>query len=68
MQEYVKGKPIFTNINDVNNQYPYLTEDLEIDVVIVGGGVTGSICSYYMSKNNIKSVIIEKGRIGSWKH
>lgn len=63
MQEYVKGKPIFTSINRINKQYPYLTEDLETDVVIVGGGVTGSICSYYMSKNNIKSVQIEKGRI-----
>ncbi|MEJ8553785.1 NAD(P)/FAD-dependent oxidoreductase [Tepidibacter sp. Z1-5] len=63
MQEYVKGKPIFTSINNINNQYPYLTEDLETDVIIVGGGVTGSICSYYMSKNNIKSVVIEKGRI-----
>ncbi|WP_099191282.1 NAD(P)/FAD-dependent oxidoreductase [Tepidibacter mesophilus] len=63
MQGYVKGKPIFTSINNVDNQYPYLTEDLETDVVIVGGGVTGSICSYYMSKNNIKSVLIEKGRI-----
>lgn len=63
MKEYVKGKPIFTSINNINKKYPYLTEDLETDVVIVGGGVTGSICSYYMSKNNIKSVQIEKGRI-----
>ncbi|CAH2212491.1 NAD(P)/FAD-dependent oxidoreductase [Tepidibacter aestuarii] len=63
MQGYVKGKPIFTSINSTNNQYAYLTEDVETDVVIVGGGVTGSICSYYMSKNNIKSVLIEKGRI-----
>ena len=63
MHEYVKGNPIFTSINNRNKQYPYLTEDLETDVVIVGGGVTGSICSYYMSKNNIKSVQIEKGRI-----
>ncbi|MCT4509629.1 MAG: FAD-binding oxidoreductase [Tepidibacter sp.] len=63
MQGYVKGKPLFTSINNTNNQYSYLTEDLETDVVIIGGGVTGSICSYYMSKSNIKSVLIEKGRI-----
>lgn len=64
MQEYVKGKPIFTNINKTNKQYPYLTEDLETDVLIIGGGVTGSICTYYFSKNNVNTTLIEKGRIG----
>lgn len=62
-QEYVKGNPIFTNINKVPRQFPYLTDDIDTDVIIVGGGVTGCICAYYLAKNNIKSVILEKGRI-----
>lgn len=64
MKEYVKGKPIFTNINKVIHQYPYLTDNIQTDVLIVGGGVTGAICSYYFTKNNIKTVLIEKNRVG----
>lgn len=62
--QYVQGKPIFTNTNKVPKQYPYLMEDIETDVIIVGGGVTGSILGYYFSKKNINSVILEKHRIG----
>ena len=64
MKSYVKGKPIFTNVNSKINQYPYLIEDIETDVLVIGGGVTGSICTYYLSKNGINTTVIEKGRIG----
>lgn len=60
---YVKGKSLFTAINPVPKQYPYLTQDIETDVAIVGGGVTGAILGYYFSKNNINAVILEKDRI-----
>ena len=62
--QYVQGEPIFTKTNKVPKQYDYLTENIESDVIIVGGGVTGSILGYYFSKANIKSVILEKNRIG----
>ena len=62
--EYVQGEPMFTNINKVPKQYDYLTENIETDVIIVGGGVTGSILGYYFSKHNINSVILEKHRMG----
>lgn len=61
--QYVQGKPLFTYINKDKKQYPYLTENIETDVCIIGGGVTGSIASYYFSKSNIKNVILEKKRI-----
>lgn len=64
MQEYVKGNPIFTNINNTDTQYKYLTKNIETDVLVVGGGVTGAICAYYLTKNNINTTLIEKGRIG----
>lgn len=59
----VQGNPFFTNVNRVEKQYNYLTEDIETDVIIVGGGVTGSILGYYFSKEGINSVILEKSRI-----
>ena len=61
--QYVQGKPLFTYINKDKKQYPYLTENIETEVCIIGGGVTGAIASYYFSKNNIKTVILEKKRI-----
>lgn len=58
--QYVQGKPLFTYINKNKTQYPYLTKNLETDICIIGGGVTGAIASYYFSKNNIKTVVLEK--------
>lgn len=61
--QYVQGHPFFTKTNKLNKQYNYLTEDISTDVVVIGGGVTGSIVGYYLTKNNIKTVILEKNRI-----
>ena len=61
--QYVQGTPIFTSINKNKKQYPYLTENIETDVCIIGGGVTGAITSYYLSKENINFVLLEKRRI-----
>lgn len=60
--KYVKGKTMFTENKKV--QFNYLDKDLETDIVIVGGGITGCILAYYLSKNNIKCVVLEKERIG----
>ena len=62
--EYVHGDCIFTRMNPLPRQYPYLAEDVKTDVIIVGGGVTGAILGYYFSRNNIDTVILEKSRIG----
>ena len=61
--QFVQGSPLFTNINKGKKQYNYLTEDIDTEVIIVGGGVTGSILGYYFSKEGIDSVILEKSRI-----
>lgn len=63
-QQFVQGEAFFVRINDIEKQYRYLNKDIDTDVIIVGGGVTGSILSYYMSKNGIKCTVLEKGRIG----
>ena len=41
--QYVQGRPIFTNINEHKNQYPYLTKNIDTDVCIIVGGITGAI-------------------------
>ena len=61
--QYVQGSPIFININKDKVQYPYLTKDIDTDVCIIGGGITGAITSYYFSRENINCVLLEKRRI-----
>ncbi len=63
INHYVQGNPAFLKIHQPAKQYPYLAENIEADVLIVGGGVTGSIVSYYLSKAGIKTVILEKSRV-----
>ncbi len=66
--KYVQGKPYFTSKEKEKKQYPYLTEDIETDICIVGGGVTGAIASYYFGRKNVKTVILEKKENSTSKH
>lgn len=61
--QHVHGTPMFTKNNKIKKQYEYLTDDLETEVIIIGGGVTGSIVAYYFSKDNVPAVILEKERV-----
>lgn len=44
-------------------RYPELTEDIECDVLIIGGGVSGALCAYMLLPQNIRVVLVEKNRI-----
>ena len=59
----VQGDAYFTRINELPRQYPYLTSDVETEVIIIGGGVTGAIVGYYLTKAQIPTVLLEKGRL-----
>ena len=61
--KYVKGKAMFTNV-DKKVEFGYLKEDINTEILIIGGGITGSILAYYLAKNNIKCVVLDKERIG----
>lgn len=44
-------------------KYKELKKDIETDICIIGGGITGVSVSYYLNKYKIKNVILEKNRI-----
>lgn len=44
-------------------QFPQLETDLETDVLVVGGGLTGLLCAYRLSQAGIKYALIERERI-----
>lgn len=44
---------------------PSLTKDLEVDVAIIGGGITGITSAYLLAKAGKRVAVLEKDRIGS---
>lgn len=60
---YVKGESVFTRTNKIPRQFEYLTETMQTEVIIIGGGITGASVGYYMAKSNISAVILEKNRV-----
>ncbi|WP_147535068.1 FAD-dependent oxidoreductase [Bacillus marasmi] len=43
--------------------FPSLTEDVDVDVAIVGGGITGITSAYLLSQKGVKVGLIESGRL-----
>lgn len=48
-----------------NFTYPALTEDLSVDVAIVGGGIAGLTAAYLLKQTGLTVAVIEKNSIGS---
>ena len=44
--------------------YPRQRGDLETDVVIVGGGITGAICAYLFAEAGVRVVLLESKTVG----
>lgn len=44
---------------------PKLAENIETEVVVVGGGITGVSAAYHSTRNGLKTVLIEKNIVAS---
>jgi Glycine/D-amino acid oxidases (deaminating) len=45
------------------NEYPTLNENIQVDVAIIGGGMSGISCAYMLNKEGVKTAVIEADRI-----
>ena len=52
------------NKNKISNIYPYISRNMDCDVIVVGGGICGAITSYFLAKDGFKVVVLEKNIIG----
>lgn len=43
--------------------YPAINEDINVDVAIVGGGITGLSCAYLLKKEGLKIAVLEADRM-----
>ena len=50
--------------NKNDNKFDNLSANIETDVCIIGAGIFGMTCGYYLSKAGLKVSIIEKDEIG----
>lgn len=62
--KFVSGELFWTNVNPVTRKYEYLSENIECDVLVIGGGITGALCAYYFADAGIDTVIVDKNIIG----
>lgn len=60
----VSGDTMWTKVNKIPNKYTYLSDDIECEVVVVGGGITGALCAYYFTMAGIDTVLLDKNIIG----
>lgn len=56
----VSGNTLWNNKTDIPYKYPYISKDINCDVLVIGAGITGAICSYYFSMDGIDTVLVEK--------
>lgn len=45
-------------------KFPSLQENKNLDVLIIGGGMAGILCAYFMDQNNLNYALVEGNRIG----
>ena len=51
--------------NEDGKQFESLKEDIKTQVLIIGGGLCGILCAYYLKESGIDCVVVEGRRIGS---
>ena len=45
-------------------KYPKLEKDIDVDVLIIGGGITGINVMYQLKTSNLKVALVEQNKIG----
>lgn len=60
--EYVMGTPYFCKVDKLK-QYPYIDKDTKCDVLIIGGGIMGSIANYHIS-SLYDTICVDSGILG----
>ena len=60
----MKSKTIYTENFVTKTNFPSIADDLECDIVIIGGGLAGLSLAYQLAQHNKKFILIESQKIG----
>jgi glycine/D-amino acid oxidase-like deaminating enzyme len=53
------------DIREIFKTYPILDRNIEVDAVIIGGGITGILNAYYLTLEGKKVALLERDRLAS---
>ena len=56
--------PVWSRIDDVPTQFAWLDEDVECEICVVGGGVTGALCAMELAEDGHDVLMITDGAVG----
>ena len=59
------SEPFWLVKNGIIHSYPSLKEDVSTDILIVGGGITGSLIAHQLIKDGLNVILIDRRDIGS---
>ncbi len=58
------GMPYWLLKNGLPKEYPALSANLDTEVLVLGGGISGALCAYHFAKAGIGTVLIDKRSAG----
>jgi glycine/D-amino acid oxidase-like deaminating enzyme len=58
------GVPYWRSLRPKVPPYPTTAGDLTCEVLVIGGGVTGALLGHLLTKEGLKTVLIDKGQPG----
>jgi glycine/D-amino acid oxidase-like deaminating enzyme len=58
------GYPYWLIKNGLPYNYPKLTDSIRTDIAIIGGGISGALCAYELTKSGFDCVVIDARTIG----
>ncbi|MPS74154.1 MAG: FAD-binding oxidoreductase [Chryseobacterium sp.] len=58
-------EPFWLVKDGLKHSYPSLRENVETEILIVGGGITGSLLAHQMMKDGYKTVLVDRREIGN---
>lgn len=58
-------EPFWLVKDGIKHSYPSLRENIETEILIIGGGITGSFLAHQMIKDGHKTVLVDRREIGN---
>ncbi|CAG5007498.1 Gamma-glutamylputrescine oxidoreductase [Dyadobacter sp. CECT 9275] len=62
--DLISGQPWWFYKNGISNAYPSLTQNTKEEVVIMGGGITGALLAWHLTRAGFPVIVLEKRHIG----
>jgi glycine/D-amino acid oxidase-like deaminating enzyme len=63
--ELRSGLPYWRAIEMARCTYPPLEGDAKCEVVVVGGGITGAAVAYYLVREGVETILIDRGELAA---